>query len=190
MKKILLIFGHPKSDSFCAALADAYAQAARARGAEVRELRLADLKFNPVLNVSYRDEQALEPDLAAAQDAIKWADHLVFVYPTWWSGMPALLKGFIDRVFLPGFAFQYRKGSMFWDKLLTGRSADVIVTMDTPPFIYRWFMGAPAVKQMKSGVLGFCGVSPVRVTTLGPIRNADDQRREDWLAQVAGLATA
>lgn len=190
MKKILLILGHPKSDSFCAALAGSYAQAARARGADVRELRLADLKFNPVLNVSFRDEQALEPDLAAAQEAIKWADHLVFVYPTWWSGMPALLKGFIDRVFLPGFAFRYRKGTIFWDKLLTGRSADVIVTMDTPPFIYRWFMGAPAVKQMKNGVLGFCGVGPIRVNTLGPIRNADDQRREDWLAQVARLATA
>ncbi len=189
-QKILLLLGHPQSDSFCAALATAYAQAARDRGAEVRELRLAALQFNPVLLVGFRGEQPLEPDLVAAQASIQWAEHLVFVYPTWWGSMPALLKGFIDRVFLPGFAFRYRKDSSFWDKLLQGRSADVIITLDTPPFIYRWLMGAPGVKQMRAGVLEFCGVKPVRVSTLGPIRGSKPAQREAWLRKIARLAVS
>ena len=187
-KKILVILGHPQSDSFCAALAARYATAARAQGAEVRELRLGELHFNPVLTVGFKGEQPLEPDLTAAQAAITWAEHLVFVYPTWWSGMPALLKGFVDRVFLPGFAFRYRKDSAWWDKLLTGRSADVLLTMDTPPFVYRWLLGAPALKQMKAGVLEFCGVKPVRVTLFGPIRKASPEQREVFLQKAAVLA--
>ena len=171
-QKILLLLGHPQSDSFCAALATAYAQAARDRGAEVRELRLAALQFNPVLLVGFRGEQPLEPDLVAAQASIQWAEHLVFVYPTWWGSMPALLKGFIDRVFLQG------------------RSADVIITLDTPPFIYRWLMGAPGVKQMRAGVLEFCGVKPVRVSTLGPIRGSKPAQREAWLRKIARLAVS
>lgn len=134
-QKILLILGHPQRGSFCGALADTYRQAAQARGAEVRLLALGDLAFDPVLRTGFDGAQPLEPDLAAAQESIRWAGHLVLVYPTWWGGPPALLKGFVDRVFLPGFAFRYRKGSILWDKLLAGRTADLLVTLDTPPFL-------------------------------------------------------
>ncbi|MBI2516528.1 MAG: NAD(P)H-dependent oxidoreductase [Opitutae bacterium] len=188
--KILLILGHSQNDSLCAALADSYALAARAQGTEVRELRLGQLKFDPVLAMGNRADQALEPDLQAAQEAIRWAEHIVLVYPNWWGSMPALLKGFLDRVMLPGFAFKYRQDSMFWDRLLAGRSADLIVTMDTPPLIYRWLMRAPGIAQVKDGILGFCGIKPVRVTLLGPVRTASVEKRSAWLQQVSRLAAA
>ena len=104
-QRILVILGHPSESSLCAGLAQSYIEGARAAGAEVRLLALGALTFDPLLHAGYRGEQALEPDLQAAQAQITWAEHLVWVYPTWWGAMPALLKGFIDRVFLPGFAF-------------------------------------------------------------------------------------
>lgn len=181
MKKILVILGHPRKDSLCGALATAYAGTARAAGAEVRELALADLAFDPVLHLGYRGEQAPEADLAAAQESILWADHLAFVYPTWWGGLPALLKGFIDRVFQPGFAFKYRPDSPWWDRLLAGRSARLIVTMDTPPWYYRWFYRMPGHQQMRRTVLEFCGIRPVRIAQFGPVKASTPERRRQWI---------
>ena len=83
--RILVILGHPDGASFCGALAEAYAKGAREAGAEVDLLRLGDLDFDPVLRKGYREVQLLEPDLLEAQERVTWAQHLVFVYPTWWG---------------------------------------------------------------------------------------------------------
>lgn len=186
-KKILLILGHPSSESLCGHLADAYIEGARCSGSEVRQIRLGDLVFDPVLHDGYRKEQALEPDLLKAQEEIAWAEHLVFVYPTWWGAMPALLKGFIDRVFLPGFAFSYRKNSQLWDRLLAGRSAHLLVTMDTPPWYYRWVFRMPGHQQMRRTILEFSGIRPVRVTNFGPVRNATSDQKSEWARQSLAL---
>lgn len=179
--RTLVLLGHPDADSFCGTLAQAYVKGARSAGNDVRLLALGELQFEPVLRHGYRTVQPLEPDLVTAQESIAWAEHIVFVYPIWWGAMPALLKGFIDRVFLPGFAFKYRKGSMLWDRLLSGRSAHLITTMDTPPWYYRWIYGAPGHKQMKKTILEFSGILPVRISSFGPIRDSTAERRARWL---------
>jgi putative NADPH-quinone reductase len=135
----------------------------RCAGSETRVLSLDAIRFDPILRAGFDGTQPLEEDLVAAQEAIRWAEHLVFFYPVWWGTMPALLKGFIDRVFLPGFAFKYRSGSALWDRLLTGRTGELIVTMDSPPWYYRWLAGQPGHRMMKKTVLEFCGVRPVSV---------------------------
>ena len=187
-KRILVILGHPSNHSFCAALAGAYLDTARAAGHEVRELRLGQLDFDPILREGYRQVQPLEADLVAAQEAISWAQHLVFAYPIWWGGAPALLKGFVDRVFLPGYAFKYRPGKAFPAQLLTGRTAQLLVTMDTPPWYFRWVYRMPGIHQLRKTTLEFCGVKPVRVTTFGPILHSTDAQRTRWLAHVRLLA--
>lgn len=141
-KRILMIIGSPKSDSLCHSLAEAYALGARTEGHVVRQMRLSEMSFDPVLHEGYSQSQTLEPDLLEAQRQIHWAQHLVFVYPVWWGGLPAQLKGFFDRVLLPGFAFKYRSDSQRWDKLLSGRSADLLVTLDTPRWYFHWIYGA------------------------------------------------
>lgn len=186
-QKIVVILGHPAADSLCGALAARYVQDAQAAGAEVRLLALGALQFNPVLAAGHAGAQALEPDLLAAQADLLWAEHLVWVYPIWWGAMPALMKGFVDRVLLPGFAFKYRQGSSLWDKLLQGRSAELLVTMDSPPWYFRWVTRMPGHHQMKKAVLEFCGIRPVRVHSFGPVRTADAARRARWLAQVGRL---
>jgi NAD(P)H dehydrogenase (quinone) len=188
-KRILVILGHPSNDSFCCALAESYADAARKQGHEVRELRLGQLDFDPILREGYRQVQPLEADLLAAQADITWADHLVFACPIWWGGAPALLKGFIDRVFLPGYAFKYRPGKAFPAQLLAGRTAQLLLTMDTPPWYFRWIYHMPGIHQLRKTTLEFCGVKPVKVASFGPILNSTQQQRERWLAQVRSLAT-
>ncbi len=129
MKKILIINGNPDKNSLSFELATAYKKGADASGAACTLVHLSDLQFDLNLKFGYRQRTELEPDLVMMQQAIKEADHLVFVYPTWWGTYPTLLKGFIDRVFLPKFAFSYRENSPLWDKLFVGKTARLIVTM-------------------------------------------------------------
>ncbi|GAB6927691.1 NAD(P)H-dependent oxidoreductase [Paenibacillus sp. JCM 10914] len=184
MKKILIIQGNPVENSYGRDLAKVYAQGAVESGAQVRELVLAQLDFNLNLSGGYRGEQLLEPDLQEAQALIAWADHLVFIYPNWWGGMPALLKGFIDRVFLPGFAFKYRKNSALPEQLLKGKTARLIVTMDSPYLYYRYYLGQPGHRMMKHSLLKFCGVGKVRATNITKLRQLSDSARERWLMNV------
>src|SRR6218665_2314714 len=183
-RKITVILGHPDPASYCGALADAYVEAARQAGHEVRFFKLGEIAFDPVLHHGYRQIQPLEPGLVEVQQAITWAEHLVFVFPMWWGGLPAPLKGFFDRVFLSGFAFKYRKGSQLWDKLLKGRSARAFVTMDTPGWYYTLFYRRPLHLQLRKTILEFCGIKPVGITVFAPVRFADDQRRAKWLDKV------
>jgi len=186
-KKVLIIQGNPDKTSFCDALAQSYKEGALRANADVKEINVREIEFNPFLTLGYKKEVELEHGLIGAQDLIKWADHLVFVYPTWWGTMPTLLKGFIDRVFLPEFAFRYRKDSVWWDKLLKGKSARLIVTMDTPPWYFRWIYGRPGHNAMKKSTLEFCGVKPVKISSIGPVKHSKESKRISWLTQVQKL---
>ena len=187
-KRILVILGHPSHDSFCGALTERYVQAAKDAGHQVRELRLGALNFDPILREGYRQVQPLEADLLQAQADINWAEHLTFVYPIWWGAIPALLKGLFDRVFLPGFAFKYRPGKAFPEQLLRGRSADLLVTMDTPAWYYRWVYRMPGLHQMRKTTLAFCGIKPRKTLTFGPILGSTERQRETWLKQAQAIA--
>ena len=188
-KNILVILGHPDTNSFCGSLTRAYIDSAKASGSEVRELQLGELEFDPILWNGYNKIQELEPDLAKAQELILWSNHIVFVYPNWWGAMPALMKGFFDRVFLPGFAFKYRENSQFWDKLLSGRTAHLMVTMDTPPWYYRWIYHRPGHNEMKRTILEFCGIKVVKISEFAPMKASNQQQREKWLAIAKNLGS-
>ncbi|TGN13371.1 NAD(P)H-dependent oxidoreductase [Leptospira ilyithenensis] len=186
-KKILIIQGHPDQESFGFALAESYKKGAENAGHSVEEIRLRDLKFNPILEYGYRKRTELEPDLLDSQKKILWADHIVWIYPVWWGSVPALLKGFLDRVLIPGFAFKRREGSVWWDKFLTGRSSRIISTMDQPAWYFWLVYGEPSNRMMKRTVLEFCGIKPVQVTSIGPIRMSKEKFRENWLEKVGAF---
>lgn len=188
-KKILIIYGHPSKTSLNFEIARRYGLAAARSGCEVEHLILADLQFEINLKHGFEKRMDLEKDLLHAQKLIKWADHLVFVHPVWWGSLPALLKGFIDRVFLPGFAFKYRENSMWWDKLLTGKTAHIITTLDQPGWYYRLSYGRPSVNQLKKSTLQFCGVKRVRVTYMGIVRGAGSDKIDLWLRKAEQLGT-
>ena len=187
MKKIALINGHPNHESFNFALAEAYKKGVENSGAEIKEIIIRDLDFNPNLQFGYQKRMDLEPDLLKAWEIIQWADHLVWVHPVWWGGLPAITKGFIDRLFLPGLAFKYRENSVWWDKFLTGKTAHIITTIDQPGWYYRMFYGRPSINQLKKSTLEFCGVKPVKVTYIGIIKNSKEEQRQKWIEKVYSL---
>lgn len=187
MKKILILNGHPKKQSLCTALANAYHLGAQKAGHECKVLNLIDLEFDLILRTDRSKLKDLEPDIAKAQSALQEADHLVFVFPIWWGTYPALLKGFIDRVFLSGIAFRHRANSTKWDKLLTGKTARLITTMDTPKWFYTLFYKSFGLRAMRQGLLEYCGVSPVKSTMFSPVHTSAPEIRTKWLAQVGEL---
>lgn len=186
-KKILIINGHPNKDSFNFGIAEAYKMGAESSNAEIKEIIISELNFNPNLKYGYQKRTELEPDLIESWEKIKWADHLVWIHPVWWGGLPAIMKGFIDRLFLPNFAFAYRENSIFWDKLLKGKTAHIITTLDQPSWYYKLIYGEPSTKQLKKATLEFCGVKPVKVTYIGIIKTSEKTQREKWLEKVKKL---
>lgn len=184
MKNILIINGHPNPSSFNFALAEAYKKGALQSDAKVETITIANLKFNPNLQFGYQKRTELEPDLLESWEKIKRADHLVWIHPVWWGGLPAITKGFIDRLFLPGMTFQYRENSVWWDKLLKGKTAHIITTLDQPGWYYRLFFGRPSVNQLRKSTLEFCGVKPVKVSYIGVIKTSNSNQKEKWLTKV------
>ncbi len=178
-KKIFILLGQEDKDTFGGHLADAYEKGAKDNVHEVRRANIGDLKFDPILHKGYKVIQELEPDLKQVQEDIKWADHIVILYPTWWSSMPAILKGFFDRTWIPGFAYHFFKNGMGWHGLLHGKSARVIITMDNWPIVSRMLFG-DSTNEIGRAILKFSGFRPVRIKKIGALRHADDPAKQSW----------
>jgi putative NADPH-quinone reductase len=190
MKKIYILLGHPDTGTMSSEMADAYEKAARTAGHDVRRTNLHDLSFDPILHKGYRVRQELEPDLLKVQEDIRWAEHFVLVYPVWWSGMPALLKGMWDRIFLPHFGFHFYKREHWysipgWEKMLKGRTARVITLSRTPPWMLRLLFG-DFTSQVTHAILGFSGFK-VRLTSIGQSESLTEKTKAKWIEKVSTL---
>lgn len=186
-KKILVFLGNSTKDSFCAKIADTYEASARENGFEVERVNIGDMNFDPVLHRGYKEIQQLEPDLRMMQDKILWADHIVFVYPNWWCSMPAYMKGMFDRMWLPGFAFNFDKETKTLIKRLTGRSARVIIIAGTHSPLMTWWRFGDYTNEIAHGILGFAGIK-TKVSAFGPADKVPPETIEKWISQVAKLA--
>jgi NAD(P)H dehydrogenase (quinone) len=184
---ILIINGHPKEKSYNDAIVKAYEEGALSAGASVEVLTLRDLKFNLSPGNTYEKEIDLEEDLKTAIQKMKWCDHMLWVHPLWWSSYPALMKGFIDRTFLPGVTYKYEGKSVFPKQLLKGKSARIICTADSPSWYNTLLLGAPATKQLKKNTLEFCGVKPVKTNFIGRVKHSTPAFREKWLKKITHL---
>ncbi|WP_150462350.1 NAD(P)H-dependent oxidoreductase [Nesterenkonia ebinurensis] len=182
MSTVLVIDGHPNPDSLSAAIARAYAD----HCADARLLAVRDMDFDVHMRFGYTQRMPTEPDLADARRAIRAAQHLVITTPVWWRSTPAMLKGFLDRALLPKEDYRYTKRGLP-EGLLTGRSARVFITADTPR-VLQGMMPDSRLRSLTRGTLGFCGFKPVRVTRFAPVKGSTAQRRDEWLATVRHLA--
>lgn len=178
-KKIFILLGHPDEDSFNCTLADEYQRGAEASGHEVRRVNIGDMEYDPVLHNGYRLVQNLEPDLVSFQENVRWCDHFVIFYPSWWSTMPALLKGLFDRVWLSGFAYKFTS-NFSWKRLLKGKSATMVVTSDTLPLAQRIIFG-DTTNELRKGILWFAGFSPIRVRKFGYLKHFSGTGRRERL---------
>jgi putative NADPH-quinone reductase len=188
-RRILIIQGHPDvtEDHLGHALAHAYAAAATTAGHQVRTATPAQLDFPLLRSQKEWEHGPLPQALQKAQDDIAWAQHLLLFFPLWMGDMPALLKGFLEQVARPGFAFRKDSGSPFGQKGLAGRSARVVVTMGMPALVYRFYFRAHSVKSLERNILGFVGISPVHETLIGQVDSLDDAGRAKWMATMTRL---
>lgn len=187
MKRICIIQGHPTPGGghFCHALADAYAEGATAAGHQVKTIAVAEIDFPLLRSKQDWDSGETPPAIASAQQAIGWSEHLVVIHPLWVGMMPALLKGFIEQTFRPGFAMR-TSATGGWTKLLTGRAARVVVTMGMPALVYRWYFGAHALKSLAQN-LALIGIKPCRHTLIGMIEGMTSEKRRTWLEHLREL---
>ena len=189
MKRIVIIQGHPDParGHFGHALAAAYAAGARRAGFGVTEIEVAQLDF-PLLSSKAEFEHGAVPEaIRAAQATIDRAEHLVIFYPMWLGAMPALLKGFIEQVFRPGFVTGTSNLASTPVRKLKGKSARVVVTMGMPAFVYRWYFWAHSLKNLERNILKVCGIKPVKVSLIGLVEAPDGRRRERWLEKLETL---
>jgi NAD(P)H dehydrogenase (quinone) len=188
--KIFILNGHPAEKSLSKLIAQTYAEAAQTSGFEVRMSHISDMDFDPDFGFAgYKQHKELEPDLVAFRENIEWAEHIVMTTPMWWGGLPAKLKGIFDRTFLPGWAFDTRTTKLGIPlPMLTGRTARIFVTSDTPGFFF-WLMHRSALfKQLKGQIFHFCGIKPARITHFAPAGTATPKRVEKWINDVKTLA--
>lgn len=187
-KHILIIVGNPDPETFSGKIAETYKSAADTAGFSVERINLSELSFDPILRKGYKEIQPLEPDLVSLQKKWSTADHVVVIYPNWWCTMPALLKGMFDRMFLPGFAFNFDKKTNKVIQRLKGKTARVIVTAGSQSPSMTWLKYGDYTNEIQHGILGFAGIK-ARVTVFGPTDSAKDSTREKWLGKVTALAS-
>lgn len=185
-KKILVLLGNSDTETFSGTMADVYEAAAKSAGHEVQRMNIGALTFDPILHKGYKEIQPLEPDLVCMQEVWRWADHIVIVYPSWWCGMPAILKGLFDRMFLPGFAFNFDKTTKKVVQRLKGKTARVIVLIGTSTPFMAWFKYGDFANDILYGILGFSGMK-AKMTAFGPCDKVSDATRKKWIQKVEKL---
>ena len=186
--KVLLLDGHPDEGRYCSHLLDQY-RAALPANCEITVVALRDLAFDPNLAHGYSKRTEWEPDVLRLAEVLDACDHLAIVFPMWWGAEPATLKGLLDRLFLPGFTFAYHDKDTFWERYMAGRSADVIITMDTPPLFLWLAYGNAIIHRWKKQILGFAGFKPVRILPLGQVKfGGAEKHAAKWEGKVRKLA--
>ncbi len=193
-RRILIIIGHPDPSPkrLCRALADSYADGAQSANHHVSRIDIAALDFPFLRTIEEFQSGKVPASLGEAAQAIRNADHIVFIFPLWLGTMPALLKAFLEQLMRPGIAFAYPEAGKtgFAKTLLKGRSARVVVTMGMPAFFYRlWYLGH-GIAGLRRNILNFGGIAPVRETLLGMVEGVTDAKRHQWLKKMRELGVA
>jgi putative NADPH-quinone reductase len=189
-KRIVIIQGHPDPEGghLCHALATAYAAGAAEAGHAVDTVTPALLRL-PLVETKAGFEAPPPSEVASVQAVVGAANHLVFLFPLWLGGMPAVLKGFLEQVFRPGFVLLDPSKGWSGGKRLAGVSARIVVPMGMPALAYRWWFGGHGVRTLESGILGLAGIRPVRTTYLGLVEAAGEAKRARWLAEMRSLGS-
>lgn len=189
-KRIFILDGHPGKNSLCGALASEYTLGAKNKNHDTRTMQLSQMKFDPDLGDGYLSDKPLEPCLKEFQDNLSWCNHLVVSHPLWWGFMPAKLKGLIDRTFLPGYAYAYKENVSIPEKLLKGRSVELLVTTDTPGWVMNFIYRAGGFRAVRMQIFEFSGIKPVKFHMFSPVRTANDKKRAKWLEKARHLGSA
>ena len=186
--RILVVFAHPLSDSFAATLRDTVVATLRSGGHKIDLCDLYGENFDPVLSAQERASYETVPDNASAVSEhvrrLRQAEGVVFVFPSWWYGMPAILKGYFDRVWLPGVAFRF--GPKAIEPLLTNiRLFGVVTTSGAPSWLTRLYLFDPSKKVMMRGFARLLAPRAERIwLSLYGIDKSSAAQRDAFIARI------
>jgi putative NADPH-quinone reductase len=186
-KDIVIILGHPdpEGNRFCNALAGAYLKGAEASGHTVKVIDIAQVEF-PMLRTQADFVQGEVPEaIKQAQYLIQSAEHLAIIYPLWLGTMPAYLKAYLEQVFRPGFStIKATTGEKPWERLITEKTAHIVITMGMSDIIYRSYFLGHGVKSVEGNILAFFGINTIQETLIGGVDSISDNERKQWLAKM------
>lgn len=194
MTKTLIVTSHPYEGSFCHALMVAAKEGAQKAGHTVDIIDLEADHFDPVMHsadlIGFLKHQAQDARAIDYIQRVKAADHLILVFPIWWELMPAMMKGFIDKVVFPGETFDYEKGGTgMASKLAKLQSTTVITTMNTPKALYRWVFGDAIQRALIRGTFKKMGLKNVKWLSCNMVKKSSDIKRQNWLQQANQIGT-
>ena len=191
-KRIFILDGHPAETSLSRTFAETYAEAARATGHEVKIAHLNELDFDPDFgDGGYSNPKPLEPSIEEVLKNLEWSDHFVLASPLWWGGLPAMLKGLFDRVLLPGRTFDtHVKPGKLPKPMLTGRTARVILTSDTPGWVMRILYKNALLNQLRNQILGFIGIKPTKVSYFSGATHPEPGKIKNWIKNIEKIGAS
>lgn len=188
--KVVIIFNHPYEGSFCNAILKAVTIGLKKGNHEIDIIHLDNDNFNPVMTSddlkAFRNKKPVAPQVADYAERLKKADHLVFIFPIWWELMPALTKGFIDKVIFPGVAYDYTNESNtrmkpLWSRL---KGVTILTTMNTPKLLYGIIFGNAIKKAMLIGTFWKIGYKNRKWISFNQVKQVSNSKREKWLYQL------
>jgi len=194
--KVAIVFNHPYSGSYCNAILDAVTNGLKKGNHEVDLIHLDEEEFNPVMTAAdlkgFRDKKAVDPKVLEYKNRIEHADHLIFIFPIWWELMPAMTKGFIDKVIFPGIAYDYTNQSNtsmkpLWTNI---KGVTMITTMNTPSFLYWGIFGNVIQKAVMRGTFWKLGYKNRKWISFNMVKMVSDEKRKMWLTKLENKFTS
>jgi NAD(P)H dehydrogenase (quinone) len=187
--KVVIVFNHPYNGSYCNAILNSVTAGLQKAGHEVDLIHLDKEGFNPVMTAqdlkAFVDRKPIDPKVIEYKERLDKADHLVFIFPIWWELMPAMTKGFIDKVIFPGVAYDYTKSGNGMIPLFKKiKSVTVITTMNTPSIFYRLLFGNAIKKAIITGTFWKMGYKNRKWINLSMVKMVSDNKRKKWLNEI------
>ena len=184
--KNLIIYAHPNSASLNHFFKQTIVESLQESNQEIEVRDLYQINFNPVLSLNDMSGQRMgkvADEVKTEQDFIAWADRIIFVYPIWWTGMPAIMKGYIDRVFSYGFAYRYDQGIQ--KGLLTGKKAIIVNSHGKSNAEYEASgMDKALALTSDTGIFKYCGLEIQQHFYFDKADRASAESVEDWKDQI------
>ncbi|HVU56914.1 MAG TPA: NAD(P)H-dependent oxidoreductase [Puia sp.] len=186
-----VVFNHPYEGSYCNAVLSAVLTGLQKGGHEADLFHLDNDGFDPVMHAAdlkgFRDGAPVDPKVLEYRSRLEQADHLVLIFPIWWELMPAMTKGFIDKVIFPGVAYDYDNSGR-WPKMVKRwprlKGVTLITTMNTHSSVYRWIFGNAIKKALFAGTFWKMGYGPRKWINLNMVKFVSEKKRKKWLSSL------
>lgn len=193
--KTLIIYYHPHEGSFCSAIRDAVISGLETGEHEYKLVDLGRDEFDPVMRakdlkafamagrIGEEGLEGVDSIVLKYMKKLRWAEHIVMIFPIWWMSMPAMMKGFVDKVIFPGVVYKMEGGNLV--SMLSGlKQVTIITTMNTPSDVYKSMFNNSIEGSLIKGTFNKIGIHDIRWISLNMVKQVGDEKRWVWLDEI------